>query len=294
MSWTIRPARPDDVEQIATWTQDTFEWGDYVAEALPDWMAAEGSLTLIAEESGEPIGVSRALLMSPTEAWAQGTRIHPDHRRKGVGSDLARILAEWAAGEGARVMRSMIEDWNEAAQAQSRTLGYRHIGSWVRGGRGVGENSPVPEGNGGKRVAAAEGLRPAHSSEAAAALMSWSGGELERASRGLLPVGVWRMRRLTPEDLAEAARNRTLLSGRPGWAISEPAEAGVEVPWIATTETDVTALLRALVDGAAASGAEQIHVTVPAIDWLTRALRRRGFETFGLQIYAAPLDPSGA
>ncbi|MCB2223509.1 MAG: GNAT family N-acetyltransferase [Actinobacteria bacterium] len=294
MDPVIRPGRTEDVPAIASWTGDTFPWGDYVADALPDWMAAEDSLVAVAETDGEVVGVSRASLLSPTEAWAQGTRIHPGHRRRGIGSALARHLEAWAAAAGALVMRSMVEAWNEAPRAQSLALGYREIGQWVRAGRGVGENSPVPEGNGGRRVAAAEGLRPAHSSEAGAALLSWSGGGLERASRGLVPIGVWRMRRLVPEDLTDAARRRALLTGRAGWAIGEAVDDAYEVSWIAAEEHDADAMLRALVDRAAAAGSDEIRVMLPGTDWMVRALRRRGFEIHDVAIYAKPLPPSGA
>jgi len=285
----IRPARDGDAEIIATWTHDTFEWGDYVADAIPTWMAEEDSVVLVAERDGAVIGVSRVLLLSPFEAWAQGIRIHREHRRSGVGMALAKHLEEWAVARGARVMRSMVEEWNEPARSQSLKLGYRDVGGWVRAGRGVGDNSPVPEGNGGRRVAAAEGLRPAHSSEAEAAVMSWSGGPLERAARGLIPVGVWRMRRLVPDDLAAAAKRKALLSGRAGWAIGDIEEGAYEVSWISATETDAQALLRALIDRAAAAGSEEIRAMLPATDWLVQALRRRGFELHPVRIYAKSL-----
>jgi len=291
----IRPARPEDVAAIAEWTRDTFSWGDYVAAAVPKWMEETDSLVVVAEVGGAVVGVTRTLLLSPTEAWAQGTRIHPDHRRTGIGMALAEHLAAWASDRGAQVMRSMIEAWNDPARSQSLKLGYREVGTWLRAGRGVGENSPVPEGNGGRRVIAAEGLVPAHSSEATAALMSWSGGELERAARGLLPVGVWRMRRLVPADLAEAARRKALLTGRAGWAIGEVEDDAFEVAWISTTETDIAAMLRALVERAAAAGAEEIRVMLPAASWMEQALRRRGFEIHDVRIYAKPLSgASGA
>ena len=285
----IRPARPDDVDAIAAWTAHTFDWGDYVAAALPHWMAETDSLAVVAEVGGEVVGVSRSALLSPTEAWAQGTRVHPGHRRAGIGNALAEHLAAWAAGRGALVMRAMVEEWNHAAREQSLRLGFRDIGTWLRASRGVGDNSPVPEGNGGRRVPSGEALRPAHSSEAVDAMMSWSGGELERASRGLIPIGVWRMRRLVPEDLAGAARRRALLSARSGWAVAEVEENACEIRWISTTGTDANALLRALIDRAAAGGLEEIRAMLPAVPWLDRALRRRGFEFRPLRIYARAL-----
>ena len=289
MEPVIRVARDADVTAISGWTHDTFEWGDYIADALPDWLARDDAVVLVAELDGAVVGVSSSRMLSPTEAWAQGTRIHPDHRRQGVGMSLAPALEVWAREQGARVMRSMVEDWNEAARSQSLKLGYREVAAWVRAGRAVGENSPVPEGNGGRRVPPAEGLRPAHSSEAASALMSWSGGELERAARGLLPIEVWRMRRLTPADLSEAAKRNGLLTGRPGWALIEQRDDALEVPWLACEETDAGAMLRALVDRAAAAGKEELRVMIPAVPWLVAALERRSFEIHPLRIYAKPL-----
>jgi len=285
----IRPAREGDAEAIASWTRDTFFWGDYVADAIPDWMAEPGSMVLVAEIEGLVVGTTRALLMSPAEAWAQGSRVHPDHRRRGIGNTLARGLLEWAADQGARVIRVLVENWNDAAKAATANLDYRPVAGWVRASRGVGENSPVPEGNGGRRVMAEEGLRPAHSSEAAPAMMSWSGGPLERAARGLVPIGGWRWRRLVAGDLADAARRRALLSGRPGWAIGEIQEDRYEVSWISTDESDVHAMLRALVDRAAAAGVDGISVMAPSSDWLVQALRRRGFDIHDMTIYAKPL-----
>jgi len=291
----IRPAHESDVDAIAAWTSDTFVWGDYVSDAIPGWMDEPDSLVAVAELGGAAVGVSRTMLLSPSEAWAQGTRVHPDHRRQGIGTALADHLASWAAERGAQVMRAMVEAWNEPARQQSLDLGFRETGTWLRAGRGVGENSPVPEGNGGQRVIAAEGLRPAHSSEATAAMMSWSASDLERGSRGLFPIGVWMMRRLVITDLAEAARRKALLFGRPGWAIGEVEGDAYEVSWMSTEEVDAGAMLRALVDRAAAAGAEEIKAMLPATNWLDRALRRRGFEIHDLRIYAKPLDsPRGA
>ena len=125
--------------------------------------------------------------------------------------------------------------------------------------------------------------------ESRPAMMSWVGGPLERAARGLIPIEAWKRRRLTSTDLADAARRRALLSGRPGWAIAEIVDDRYEVSWVSTDEPDVQAMLRALVDRAAAAGVENLSVTLPAIDWMAQALRRRGFELHGMTVFTKPL-----
>ena len=82
---------------------------------------------------------------------------------------------------------------------------------------------------------------------------------------------------------------KALLSGRAGWAIGDIKEDAYEVSWISATETDAQALLRALIDRAAAAGSEEIRVMLPATDWLVQALRRRGFELHPVRIYAKSL-----
>src|SRR3989304_3123140 len=119
-----RPARHDDVDQIASWTQDTFDWGDYVAERLPEWLDNPAVRGMVAEEG------------------ARGGR-------------------------------------------QATSMGFRKVCDWRRGERVIGEGSPVPEGNGGRRVPPPERLDAAHSAEAEPAFLSWSTGELARAAHGL-------------------------------------------------------------------------------------------------------------
>lgn len=284
----IRPARPDDGPQIAAWTQDTFPWGDYVGAEFATWLEEPDSLLLVAEVAGEVIGMAKVAMVSDTEAWAQGARVHPDHRRRGIGNAISARLWQWARDHGARVVRLLVEDWNQPARRQVAGFGFRPVSNWVVAERGVGENSPVPEGNGGRRVQGAEGLRPAHSSEAAPARLAWAASDLELASRGLFPVR-WRWRRLTIDDLADAARRRALVTGRPGWAVAEVAEDAYVVSWIATAQTDAAAMVRGLVDLAASAGSDRLELFAPAVDWMRRALRRRDCQLHEMTVYALGL-----
>jgi GNAT superfamily N-acetyltransferase len=288
MSITVRPAQPSDRDDIAAFTRDTFTWGDYVADAFDDWLADDDGITMVAETAGTAVGVARVTLVSPVEAWSQGARVHPDHRRRGIGTAVAQALSRWAAERGARVIRLAVEDWNEPAIGQVTSLGFRPVSHWVVAERGVGENSPVPEGNGGRRVMAPEGLRPAPAAEAAAALMAWASGPLERAAHRLF-ASHWRWRRLQPGDVVEAARRRALWEGRPGWAIADVDEDAFRVSWVVATEEDADAMVRALVDRAAAAGVERILATVPTVEWLVRAVRRRGCEVHPITVYSLGL-----
>jgi len=287
--YRIRPARPDDQAAIASFTADTFEWGDYVADAFERWLADPHGLVVVAVDAGDvPIGMSRATLPSLTEAWFQGARVREDWRRRGIAGAMASAMMEWAAGRGARVVRLLVEDWNDVARRQVEAGGFRAVGRWFSAERTVGAASPVPSGNGGRRVPALEQLVRAHSAEAEPAYMSWSTGELGRAARGLIATG-WAWRRVASEDLVVAARSEALWTARSGWAIAARSDDTLEVGWIETRPEDARDLMRALVDLAVNEGAERIEMKLPDVGWATNAARGAGCKLWTLILFQRPL-----
>lgn len=284
----LRPARPEDKESIIAFTQGTFPWGDYIDRVFDGWLAEPAGLTLVAEVQGEVVALARGTLLSPAEAWAQGLRVHPEHRRRRLATALMGHLAEWAAARGARVIRLSSEDRNEAARALIPTLGFRPAGRWLMAEKEMRLPDPVPGGNGGKRAPAADRLRPAPAAEADAAMISWSGGPLEAAAHGLWPLH-WSWRRLTLDDLTGAGRRGALWQGRPGWAFAEIDEDTLEAHWLSTYPEDARALVAALLDLTAGAGAERLEALLPAVDWLRDTLEQAGCWINPLTVYARGL-----
>jgi GNAT superfamily N-acetyltransferase len=285
----LRPARSEDKAAIAAFTQATFHWGDYIERAFDRWLAAPDSLLLVAEVAGQAVAMARGALLSPTEAWAQGLRVHPDHRRHRLGAALLEQLAAWAAEEGARVMRLSTEEGNEPALSLFAGLGFRHAGSWLAAERSVASGKPTPGGNGGRRVPAPERLTPAPAAEAAAAMLSWAGSPLEQATHGLFAED-WSWRRLTLGDLETAGRRRALWQSQSGWAVAESGREAFHAGWLSTYPEDVRALLRSLADLAAGNGAERLEIEVPALDWLRAALEQGGWDLHPLRVCARALS----
>lgn len=284
----IRPATHDDVASIATWTQDTFDWGDYVSDALPAWIGDPSIGVFVYEEGGAPVAVAKGQLLSATEAWMSAARVHPDHRGKRIAGRLADALMEWARDRGALVARLLIEDWNEASIRHVERVGLRRVAGVAFCVRTVGEASPIPEGNGGTRKRASVRARPARSAEAEAAFASWSVGELGKAMRGMV-CHDWTARRLTVGDLQAAARNEALWEIGGGWAIAAREEGLLNVGWIETRREDADEAVRALVDLAVASHVEEFRLWIPTVDWLVRAARRAGCDAEPMGIYVIDL-----
>lgn len=284
---TLRPALPGDRSAIAPFTTDTFEWGDYVADVFDEWLdRADTHVVVAALEDDRPIAIGAVRMLSPTEAWYSGMRVDPAHRGRGIADRIAGALRSWAYDRGAVVGRMLVEDRNEAAIRHVEKTGPRRVASMVRCTKPIGDASPSPSGNGGRRLPSRLRARPAGSAEAHPAFASWSVGELGRASRGLFGVD-WSFRRLTVADLEVAARVNAFWEIGAGWALAAPApESRFEVAWSETREEDADDLVRSLIDLAIGSGAESIAMWVPHVDWITRTARRVGFETSLMHIYA--------
>jgi len=290
LAMTIRPARPEDKAAIAAFTTDTFSWGDYVADAFDSWMDnPDGQILVAATDTDEAVGMAHVSMLSPTEAWAQAARVHPDHRRQGIAGRLTRAGEIWAAGQGALVMRLVTEDWNQPAQRQVEKSGYRSVAKWTMAQKGVGSSVPTVPGNGGRRAPAEERLRPSSIHEVEPAFLAWSTGDLITAGHALFPAVGWMWRQMTLDDVAKTARSRSLWDCPAGWLIGTIEEDMFWVSWIVTGPEDTYRLFKAAIDLAGEQGAERLRLLFPQTDSLTLAAQRAGMELHPLLVYEKPL-----
>lgn len=120
---TVRRGRPEDVPALQSFTRNTFEWGDYVADALSEWLNEPGDLW-VAEAAGKPVGVNHVRYLSPDETWFEGIRVHPDYRRLGIGKRLTEAAIRGAKERGAKIARISIDDDNFRSQGMSQSAGF--------------------------------------------------------------------------------------------------------------------------------------------------------------------------
>lgn len=273
----VRTARVEDIPEVAGWTRDTFDWGDYVPERLSKWLADPDSHTVVCIEGGTVVGVSNTVMLSDTEAWLEGARVHPDHRRRGVASLMNRAGLDWARDRGARVARLAAEDSNTAARRQVEAMGYRQTSKWAHANLNPLQNPPTDF---------ATGLQPAPSADIDAAWLSWISGELSRPGREMLAVG-WRWRTATPADLAAAVRDGALFQSPAGWLIADqPKRDWMRCGWLATTPDAAPQLIDDLLKTAREWGVDEVTIKVPWTPWMVEALLRAGDEPGALIIYA--------
>jgi len=289
MDFTIRPARADDADAVGEFTANTFEWGDYVTDVFDYWLRSHTGLLLVAaNEQDRAVAISRGEMLSPAEMWLQGTRVGEEWRRRGVASALSRALVEWGVNSGARVARLLTEVWNEPAQRQVETIGFRRSSEWIAADLGISASEPVMSGNGGQRAKARRKLEVAHSSEAVPAWVSWRSGPLLRPARGLHASG-WRWSQLTAEHLIAAGKKGRLWSSQAGWAVTRRDDEVLYIDWLECGPDDAMDMVRSIIDLAQESEADRLRVMAPQVDWLISALERCGGEMLRMYLYEKPL-----
>ena len=270
-------------------TTDTFDWGDYVLDALDRWLADEnGEVRVAVDDDDRPIAIARVGLLTPSEAWMQGARVHPDWRRRGIATALGDSLIDWAREREALVARLAVEDWNTVAQAQVEAVGMRRVARFTRAHRQTSSTDTSTEGNGGRRVRSSLRLRGAPTEETEPAFVAWASSPLCRQVRGLFSTH-WSWRRLTPEDLREAAARGALWMAAGGWAIAEMGPKTFEIGWCETRPDTARDMARALVDLAADKEATTVQAMVVATDWMRDAFAESGYDLAGVDIYAIGL-----
>lgn len=279
MTPTVRPARLGDVESIISWTTDTFSWGDYIPERVHSWIEDPESDVLVAvDDSDVALALCHVMMLSPSEAWLEGARVHPDHRRGGLGSLLNDAGTEWARERGGRVIRLSTEASNEAARNQVKGLGYREVSRWLHA---VFEVDPT------RRVPERYRLRPAPGGDAEAAWLFWVGSDLARESRELIALG-WQWRMARPEDVTRGGG--VLFQSTAGWVlVDQPTEDWLRTNWIASTAEDMLGLIDGLLDLSAERGVTELDIKLPDLPWTSEAIVRSGGEPNPIVVASKPI-----
>ncbi|REK21851.1 MAG: GNAT family N-acetyltransferase [Actinobacteria bacterium] len=277
MSSTVREARAEDAPGIADWTRETFEWGDYVAGSIAEWIEDRSRHVLVAVDTEDiPKAMAVVRMLSPYEGWLSAARVRPDSQRQGLGSLLNDASVEWIRSRGGRVARLATEDVNTAARSQVEKLGYRKVSTWVYAEIEPG-TAPQPFGP--------EKLKPAGRSDVDPAWIYWSTSELYETGRGLKPEQ-WTWRRGTVADLEQAARNQQLYTNPAGWVALERIDQELEVTWVATSPNDFPRLVAGIDTLGSEWGVSEISYHVPQTGWSGEALLRAGAEVSEILVYA--------
>jgi len=127
---TIRELRIDDYDALVTlWDAAGLSYrprGRDRREHIAHELAGECSIFLVAEDDGRIIG-SVLGTHDGRKGWINRLAVHPDYRRRGIGTQLVREVERRLDAMGIDIVTCLIEDWNTSSQEFFTVLGYhRH------------------------------------------------------------------------------------------------------------------------------------------------------------------------
>lgn len=284
----FRPAADSDIDEIVAFTTDTFEWGDYIPRLIGDWIDDTSGVVMVAIDNEEIVGLARVVLLSETEAWSHAARVRPDRRGEGIAGMLAEVLTEWARQQGALVVRLLIEDDNESSVRHIQKQGFRRVATAIRANRAIGDATPNPDGNGGRRTPSTLTAKPVKAADAPMLAAGWPTSESGRELRGTIATG-WSFHTLTESVLVERANAGELWEMGSSWAATGPLDDAFDVSLIDTDPEEAFDAIKALIDLANERGAEAFWMWIADIDWLIQAARRAGCDITPSGIWSHPL-----
>lgn len=143
MSFTIRPATPDDAAIILGFITElaVYEKAGHEVEATEETIRAsifgERSVTeaVILEHDGRPAGFavwfySYSTWQAKNGLYLEDLYVSPDHRGSGAGKLLLRYLAKVAVAKGCGRFEWSVLDWNEDAIRFYEKMGASVLPEW--------------------------------------------------------------------------------------------------------------------------------------------------------------------
>ena len=267
----VRAAGAADKDAVVAFCQNTFSWGDYIADAWERWLADPDGQMLVGLADERPVSVMHIALIGDM-AWMEGMRVHPDFRRHGIASKMEVAGRAFARGRGCRVARLATSMKNVAAQAMLDAIGYRHAAQFNEW-----ETESAPNDFSFARVATED--------DAPHALALWRDSQARVASHAIVPDRHWRWTPLDETRVREHIHAGELRVASCGssllLAYDEHDWSGLSLLALVGDEETIHALALAARGEAAYRGYSHLEAQIAEYPAANRALERAGFTRGG-------------
>src|SRR5690554_4217921 len=126
----VRPARGDDRKQLEAISGQAWDRPDYIPGMLDRWLKHEDGELSVAELDNRVVGFSKFTVLTPQWGWLEGARVHPQWRRRGVATSLARYHIGLARQRGLAALGMATSSNNAASRSVMASLGFQLTGDY--------------------------------------------------------------------------------------------------------------------------------------------------------------------
>lgn len=128
--WTVRQARPEDVDALRRLCADAVGPDDYVPGYLERFV--EGSATFLALDGARVVGMMVYDDVLDGSAWLHAARTHPDYRRRGVATALMQACENLGWTRRRQALRLWASASNVASVTANRRYGFQERARFTR------------------------------------------------------------------------------------------------------------------------------------------------------------------
>ncbi len=273
----VRPARAEDKEAIVAFCQNTFSWGDYIANVWDEWQTNSAGQLLVSLVDDQPVGVVHVALLNDGVAWMEGMRVNPAFRRQGIATALDAHAIKVARERGCRLARLATSMKNTVAQTLLGECGYHRTAQF-------NEWQAEPQ------LGDFSALRVATPNNVADIVARWQTSEVCAACRAVVPSRHWRWTPIDEQRLREQIAAGEVRVTQNGFALlpayDESDWNGLVIHALGGNSAELFAIALAVRGEAAYRGYAHVEAMVADYAPLNSAMERAGFKTeSGMLLY---------
>ena len=125
----IRMPIPSDKNQILSFCENTFSWGDYIHEVWDSWEKDDG-LVIIEEDNAAVAMCHGVKFQNENMIWIEGIRVKDNYRKNGFATSLIRYFEKIANDCDIKHLNMLIESENLQSLNLVKKLDYQIISKW--------------------------------------------------------------------------------------------------------------------------------------------------------------------
>ena len=125
----IRMPIPSDKNQILSFCENTFSWGDYIHEVWESWEKDDG-LVVIEEDNAAVAMCHGVKFQNENMIWIEGIRVKDNYRKNGFATSLIRYFEKIANDCDIKHLNMLIESENLQSLNLVKKLDYQIISKW--------------------------------------------------------------------------------------------------------------------------------------------------------------------